>query len=113
FKRDEIPIPGFEPKCAFGALQAADVLAWHVHYTVNEVIETQSLELTEYWESLSDLMSIPGWESHGIYFEKDLVGLCENVGTPRRDNTSKEISFHDKPKRVRRGNAIKRNFRPS
>lgn len=113
--RDKLPTPDFRPKCSLGALQAADIMAWHVHYTVNRFEAGQLPDATDYWEIISALLKIPGIEDHGRYLEKDLRAVCEKTGTPLRNDPSgpREVAFRNLPKRVRPARRIRRKLQGS
>lgn len=85
FDKDRLGIPSFAAKGSFGALQAVDILAWHVHVMKNRSEVNQFIDGTNYDISFKHLGSIPGKEDHGQYSKSDLLATCEELGTPRRD----------------------------
>ena len=77
------PIPAFEPKHRFRALEAADFIAWELGKIIRDVdkdtfrIRTTILELRKNMPRM--------W---GIYRQEDLVSFCKAQGLPCR-NTEK------------------------
>lgn len=81
-KRDGQPTPTFKDKKAFGALQAADFIAWENTKAVTEFEMGTINGLQDLRKSLSALGSIPNdW---GVYTRRDLIKSCGLIPLPLR-----------------------------
>jgi hypothetical protein len=76
--RDLQPIPREEDKKKYGALQAADLVAWENTKALTDLEKGRIRGLDEIRRSLAALIRIPNhW---GVYERDDLLKMCELIG---------------------------------
>jgi hypothetical protein len=80
--RDGQPIPHSAGKKQYGALQAADLVAWENTKALTDLENGRINGLDQIRKSLDALNKIPNqW---GVYDREDLLKMCELVGLPLR-----------------------------
>jgi hypothetical protein len=85
-KRDGLPLPIFKDKKEFGALQAADFVAWEHTKALTGLHLGTIKGLKDIRKSLAALNSIPNdW---GVQTRNDLEVSCQMIGLPLRSTLS-------------------------
>jgi Protein of unknown function (DUF3800) len=85
-KRDKQPVPQFVDKKRYGALQAADFVAWENTKALTDLERGKISGLDDIRKSLAALNRIPNhW---GVYDREDLIASCDLVRLPLRSAIS-------------------------
>jgi hypothetical protein len=80
--RDHQPVPRQADKKKYGALQAADLIAWENTKALTDLERGRISGLDEIRKSLAALSKVPNqW---GVYDRDDLIKMCELTGLPLR-----------------------------